>query len=418
MSQALLTRADCAALDAQDPLASLRARFEPAPPGMIFLDGNSMGALPAEAPQRALQMLQGEWSAHRRHAWTVADWLDAPQRIGAGLAHLLGVQPQDVIAVDNTTAVLHKLLVHGLQSYSDQPRRRVIVVEREGFPTDCHVVQGVVHHSAGRWEMREIDGPADLPAALRDDVAMVLLSHADYRTSRRWDMAATGARVHAAGARVLWDLSHTAGAMPVDLEGHGADYAVACGYKYLSGGPGCPALAWIRPEWQGDAWPALPGWLGHAERLDFRCDYAPAPGVLALIGGTMPVLQNAVMETAVHIWREVRRKDLAWKHRSLSTTLATLLVQQCGALGVELVSPADYAQRGGHVAFRCPGGGPVCEALLADGVCGSFRHPDGIRFGLAPLTLSHVELWEAVARLRLVLAEERWRDPRFATVSI
>lgn len=418
MNTKMLTRADCAALDAQDPLAAMRERFEPAPHGTIFLDGNSMGALPRGAPERAMRMLRDEWSAHRRHAWTVADWLDAPQRIGAALSHLLGARPEDVIAVDNTTAVLHKLLAYGLQLQAADAKRRVIVVEREGFPSDCHVVQGIVHHGQGRWEMREVDGPQDLPAALRDDVAMVLLSHADYRTSMRWDMAGVNEQAHAVGAYVLWDLSHTAGALPVSLQGDGADFAVGCGYKYLSGGPGCAALAWIRPELQDKAWPALPGWLGHAERLDFRCTYAPAPGPLSLIGGTMPVLQNAVMETAAQIWRDVQREDLAWKHRSLSTTMATLLLEQCGPHGVELVSPAAYEQRGGHVAFRCPGGGPVCEALLAEGVVGSFRHPDGIRFGLAPLTLSHVEMWDAVARLKGILAEERWRDPRFAEVSI
>jgi kynureninase len=280
------------------------------------------------------------------------------------------------------------------------------------------VVQGLVHHGGGRWEARAFDDPAELPSLITDETALVVLSHADYRSSFRWNMAEVNARAHASGARVLWDLSHSAGAVPVDLEGSGADFAVVCGYKYLCGGPGAAALAFIRRDLQDRAWPALPGWLGHADRMNFRVDYAPAKGMVSLVSGTMPVLQNAVMETAATIWAGVAPHDLAWKHRSLSETLCALLMEQCGEFGVRLASPADYDARGGHVAFSCPGGGQVCEALLADGVVGSFRAPDMIRFGLSAATLDHEDLWVAVARLRTILAEERWRDPRFAEVSV
>ena len=323
-----------------------------------------------------------------------------------------------MIATDNTTLNLHKLALYGLALAAATPMKRVIVYEREGFPTDCHVVEGIVHHGGGRWQARAIDDAGGLSAALTDEVALVLLSHVDYRSSFRWDMAGVNAQAHAVGARVLWDLSHSAGAVPVDLRASGADFAVVCGYKYLCGGPGAAALAYIRRELQDRAWPALPGWLGHADRMNFRCDYQPAPGMLSRITGTMPVLQNAVMETAADIWAGVACGDLAWKHKSLSVTLCTLLVEQCGALGVKLVSPADYAQRGGHVAISCPGGGPVCEALLDAGVVASFRAPDVIRCGLSALTLSHADLWQAVARLRAILVEERWRDSRFAAVSV
>lgn len=414
----MLTRDDCTALDARDPLAAIRERFEPPPPGTIFMDGNSMGPMPKAAPERMMRALRGEWSAMRRHAWTRADWLDAPQRIGAAYSHILGARPQDVIACDTTTIDLHKLLAYGLGLFEADPSRTTIVVERDGFPTDLHVVQGIVRHSCGRWRMRAIDAPGELDAALRDDVAMVLLSHADYRTSYRWDMAAVDAKAHAVGARVLWDLSHSAGAVPVDLTAADADFAVVCCYKYLCGGPGAAALAWIRPELQDRGWPALPGWLGHADRMHFHGDYKPAPGVLSLIGGTMPVLQNAVAETAARIWADVDPAALAWKHRSLSTTLIALLSERCGGLGVEVVSPLDYDHQGGHVAFCAPGGGSTCEALLEAGVVGSFRHPDVIRFGLSAVSLSHVDLWDAVARLREILVEERWRDPRFAVVSV
>ncbi len=413
-----LTRDDCAALDAGDALAPFADEFEPPPAGTIFLDGNSMGAMPKAAPERALRALRDEWSAMRRHAWTLADWLDAPQRIGAAYAHLLGARPQDVIAVDTTTVNLHKLLAYALQLAAGDARRTAIVVERDGFPTDLHVVQGLVRHGGGRWTLRAIDGPSDLDAALGDDVAAVLLSHADYRSGERWDMAATNARVHACGARIVWDLSHTAGVVPVDLEGDDADFAVVCAYKYLSGGPGAAALAWIRPSLQDRDWPALPGWLGHADRMHFQGDYAPAPGVLSLVTGTMPVMQNAIAECAAKVFARIPAPVLWAKHRSLSQTLVRLVGERLAPFGVELASPAEYGRRGGHVALRTPGGGAVCEALLEARVVSSFREPDVIRFGLAPVTLSHADLWDAVDRLRTILAEERWRAPRFAVVSV
>jgi kynureninase len=417
--KATMRREASIALDAADPLTPVRERFEAAPEGRICLDGNSMGALPREAPERILHAMRNEWSAHRRHAWTVSDWLDAPQRIGAALAPLIGAAPDEVIAVDNTTSNLHKLLSYGLQlAAAEDAARRIIVYEAEGFPTNCHVVQGIVRHGGGRWTARTVATPAELEAALAPDVAMVVLAHADYRSSFRWDMGAVNRQVHAVGARVLWDLSHTAGAVTVSLDDTAADFAVACGYKYLCGGPGAPALAYIRRDLQDRDWPALPGWLGHADRMDFDCDYRPAPGMLSLVGGTMPVLQNVVMESAARIWQGVDPGLLAAKHESLSTTLVRLLAERCGDLGVTLACPADHARRGGHVAVSCPGGGATCEALLADGVIGSFRQPDVIRFGLSAVTLRHVDLWEAVERLRGILVSERWRDPAFSTVSV
>ena len=316
----MITLQDCEALDARDPLAALREQFVPAPAGTIFLDGNSVGAMPKAVPERMARALNVEWSSLRRKAWHEADWLDAPQRIGAGMAALIGAPAADVIAVDNTTLNLHKLLAYGLQlGAAEDAQRHVIVYEPEGFPTDAHVVQGIVHHGGGRWVARAIDGAAELPAALDERVAMVLLAHVDYRSSCRWDMAITTAAAHAVGARMLWDLSHSAGVVPVPLAQSRADFAVACGYKYLSSGPGAAALAYIRRDLQDRGWPALPGWLGHAERMNFRATYEPARGMLSLVTGTMPVLQNAVMECAAKVWTTVDPALVFAKHRSLST---------------------------------------------------------------------------------------------------
>ncbi|MFN0182495.1 MAG: kynureninase [Aquabacterium sp.] len=413
-----LTLADCEALDRQDPLAPACAQFERAAGDAICLDGNSVGPMPKTVPAVMERALRHEWSTLRRRGWGQADWLDAPQRIGAGYAGILGAQPADVIALDNSSVLLHKLLAQGLAGQGADPRRNVIVHERDGFPTDAHVVQGIVHHGGGRWQARPIGGQDNLAGALRDDVAMVLLTHVDYRSSLRWDMAAANRAAHAVGARVLWDLSHAAGAVPVRLMDDDADYAVACSYKYLCAGPGAPALAWVHPRWQDNGGPALPGWLGHARRMDFERDYAPGPGVLSLVGGTMAVLQNKAMEEVSRIWAGVRPEDLAWKHRSLATTLLRLVDEQLAPHGVEVISPRDYDRQGGHVALRCPGGGPVCEALLAEGVVTSYRKPDTLRLGLSAMGVSHVDLWRAVQRLRDILASGRWREPRFSQVSV
>jgi kynureninase len=414
----MITLDHCLALDAVDPLAGFREAFERAPGERIYLDGNSMGAMPRAVPARIARALLDEWSTERRHAWHSADWLDAPQRIGAAFAPLLGAAPEELIAVDNTTLNLHKLLVYGLSLVANEPQRSTIIYESDGFPTDAHVVQGVVHQGAGRWRARPIASQAEFFNAMGTHVAMVVLSHADYRSSERWDMARVNALAHASGARVLWDLSHTAGVVPVELNAHRADFAVACSYKYLSCGPGAPALAFIRRDLQTRAWPAIPGWLGHADRMNFVNDYQPAPGMMSLITGTMPVLQDAVADCAAQIWARVDPAQVFAKHWSLSGLLGQLLREQCAAFGVEPVSPLDHDRHGGHVAFRCPGGGATCEALLASGVVGSFRQPDVIRFGLAPLTVSHADLWHAVARLRDILREQRWRESRFQEVSV
>ncbi len=414
----MISPADCQALDAACPLRDLHTQFEPPPEGRIYLDGNSLGAMPRGVAERMAQALHQEWQGFRRHAWHRADWLDAPQRIGAAMAPLLGAPAQDVIAIDNTSTALHKLLAYGLQGMVEDAQRRVIVYEREGFPTDAHVVQGVVRHGQGRWQARAVEGEKELDAALDQQVAMVLLAHVDYRSSARWDMAAVTAKAHAVGARVLWDCSHSAGAVPVPLATTRADFAVVCGYKYLSSGPGSAALAYIRHDLQDQGWPALPGWLGHADRMNFRSHYQPAAGMLSLVGGTMPVLQNAAMECAARLWAGVPPALLHARHRSLSQTLSGLMREQCGALGVRQISPTDYAQCGGHLAFACPGGGATCEALLAAGVVTSFRQPDVIRFGLAPASVSHVQLWQAVAQLRHILERQTWREPQFQEVSV
>jgi kynureninase len=403
----MLTREDCLELDRRDPLAAMREQFEPVEPGWIYLDANSIGAMPKAAPERVLRTMRSQWHAERAHAWGTARWSDMARRIGAGFAKLLGAKPEELTSADNTTVNLYKLLRYSLQLASSDARRKYIVYERESFPTDCHVIEGVARHSGGRWLLRPVDAPEALGAALDDEVAVVLLTHADYRTSYRWNLRDTTARIHAVGARVIWDLSHSAGAVPIDLNASRADFAVACTYKYLCGGPGATALAYIRQDLQDRDWPAIPGWQGRKDPTAFISQYEPHPGMRSMLTGTGAVLQNVVTETAAEIWATVDRDAVPAKHRELSRVLITLLEERCASLGVELISPRDWEFQGGAVAFRCPDGAAACEALYQRRVVCTFRNPDSLRFGLSPATLRYVELWDAVDRLKQILTADQ-----------
>jgi kynureninase len=411
----MIDPARCRELDARDPLAALRARLARGEEGTIYLDGNSIGAMPAEAPRRIERLMLEGWRDARRRSWSRFDWLDKPRLLGEGIAHLLGAGARDVVFCDNTTVNLFKLLAF---AWRLDPRRPVIVTERHNFPTDLYVAEGLAQFAGGSAALRRIEGPRELDGALGPDVGVVYLSHVDYRSSRRWDMAAASRKAAAAGALTLWDCSHSAGAIPLELEAGGADLACGCGYKYLCGGPGAPAWLYVHPRHQERAWPVLAGWMGHADTASFAEAYAPGAGVLRHLTGTPAILADEAMAAAVDIWREVKPADLGWKHRSLSETLVALLEEQCGTLGVRLTSPRSYDERGGHVTFSHPGAGAVTEALLAHGVVSSFRRPDSIRFGLSPLALGHEDLWNAVARLRGVLESGVWRESRFQKVSI
>ena len=411
----MIDLAHCRALDARDPLRALRERFARPAEDTIYLDGNSIGAMPADAPARVERLMTEGWRDARRRGWNRFDWLEKPWLLGEGFAHIVGAGKSDLVFCDNTTVNLYKILAYAWQL---QRARPVIVTETWNFPTDMYVAEGLAEFAGRDARVRRIDEPAQLDAALTDDAGVLYLSHVDYRSSRRWDMAEVNRKAAAAGVLVVWDLSHSAGAIDVDLAGSGADFAVGCGYKYLCGGPGAPAWLYVNPRHQELAWPAIAGWMGHADVFAFAPAYEPYRGVRRHLTGSPGIIANEAMGAAVDIWREVTRTDLGAKHRSLSELLIALLEQECAAHGVSVTSPRDYDARGGHVTFSHPGAGSITEALLASGVVSSFRKPDSIRFGLAPLALSHEDLWQAVARLRQVLATEVWREPKFQKVSV
>ena len=411
----MLDLAHCRDLDARDPLRGIRERFARGEGDTVYLDGNSIGAMPADAPARVQKVMSDGWRDARRRGWNRFDWLEKPWLLGAGLAHILGAGADDVVFCDSTSVNLYKVLAYAWQLERARP---VIVTEAHNFPTDMYVAEGLVRFAGGNASVRRIGGPQDLDDALRADVGVLYLSHVDYRSSRRWNMSEVNRKAREAGVLTLWDLSHSAGAIPVDLLASGTDFAVGCGYKYLCGGPGAPAWLYVHPRHQDRAWPVIAGWMGHADVFAFAQEYEPVHGVRRQLTGSPGIIANEAMSAAIDVWREVGREDLAWKHRSLSDLLIGLLEQECAKFGVQVTSPRDYDERGGHVTIRHPGAGSITEALLANGVVSSFRKPDWIRFGVQALALSHEDLWIAVARLRKVLETELWRGPKFDKVSV
>lgn len=414
MATHAITRSDCQAMDATDPLAGFRDRFQSPKADTIFLDANSMGAMPREVPARMQSFFTDAWVELRRQGWNHFEWMERPFQIGESIAHLMGAEPKDVIACDNTTVNLYKIL-----SYAWENRKSggEILSENGNFPTDLYVAQGMAHNSE-EVVLRTCSSRSELIDAIGPETAVIYLSHVDYRSSERWDMAEICARAKAVGALTVWDLSHSTGAIPVDLMGAGADFAVGCGYKYLSGGPGGAAYLWVHPDHADAAWPTICGWMGHADVFAFSTQYAPHTGAYRHATGTPAVIANEVFACAADIWRDVPAPALWAKHEALGNLLIDLLEQECGALGVTVNTPRDYVRRGGHIGFSHDGAGPLCEALLEAGVVGSFRRPNALRFGLGALYLRYEDIWETVARLKDILISERWRGPKYQKVSV
>ncbi len=421
----------CRALDAQDPLRALRDLFV-VPGGTIYLDGNSLGAMPASVPARVAQVVQQEWGQDLIQSWNKAGWFEAPRRVGDKIGRLIGAAPGTTVATDSTSVNLFKVLSAALrQSAQDAPGRWRIVSERSNFPTDLYIAEALCKDKG--WELVLVDDAAGIPAALQDPKAAILmLTHVNYRTGAMHDMAAVTAAAHAAGVLTVWDLAHSAGAVPVDLTGSDADFAVGCGYKYLNGGPGAPAFVWVNPRHADRFWQPLAGWWGHAAPFAFTPDYQPAPGIGRYQCGSQPMISLAALECGVDtvLAAEAHGGMAALRRKSLALTdLFRQLVQaRCGRHGLECVTPNEESARGsqvslvrrtdatdeGHAAYA------IVQALIARGVIGDFRagdggaHPDILRFGFTPLYLRFEDVWQAVEHLHQVLETGEWREPRFA----
>ena len=399
------TLADCARWDASDPLAFARARFD-LPEGMIYLDGNSLGALPRSTPSRIAAVVGREWRDGLIGSWNDAGWMELPHRVGGLIAPLVGAEPDEVVAADSTSVNLYKLAAAALNL---RPDRRVIVSEPGNFPTDLYVLQGLVEQLGKELRLVSPDVVAE---ALTDEVALVLLTHVHYKTGRIHDMGALTAAAHATGALALWDLSHSAGAIAVDLDGTQADFAVGCGYKYLNGGPGAPAYMFAARRHHASMRQPLTGWIGHAAPFDFVDDYAPGPGMKRLLTGTPSILGLAALEEGVKTFDGVSMSELRAKSIRLSE-LFLILAREALGREFELASPANPAERGSQISLRHPHGYAMVQALIEAGVVGDFRAPDLMRFGFTPLYLSYADVWEVGRRFAEVVASGVWSAPRF-----
>jgi kynureninase len=398
-----MTLEQARARDAADSLRAFRDRFA-LPHGVIYLDGNSLGPLPISTPPALAGMIERQWGERLIRSWNEG-WIDAPRRIGGKIAPLIGADPDEVIVADSTSANLFRLIVAALQL---DPARRTVVSELGNFPTDLHIAEGAIGCVPGAT-LKAVPREA-IGDALGDDTALLLLTHVHYKTAERFDMAAWTERAHAAGALILWDLSHSAGAVPVDLNGAGADLAVGCGYKYLNGGPGAPAFLHVHRKWQDRLANPMSGWMGHAAPFLFEDRYRPAAGMTRWLTGTPPMLGLAGLEAGVDLWAGVD-PDLVW---AKSAALFDAFAAIGDALGLECVSPRDPARRGSHISFRHAHAYPLCQALIERGVIGDFRDPDILRFGLTPLYLSFEDVARAGEVLRDILERRTYLDPAFS----
>ncbi len=391
-------------LDAGDPLARYRDRFD-LPEGVIYLDGNSLGCLPRETPARLEKVVREEWGQNLIRSWNTAGWIAMPQRVGAKIAPMIGAKPHEVIVCDSVSVNLFKLISAALQM---RPGRKAVLSEPGNFPTDLYIIEGLEKQGLATRRLAPRDAIA---GALDGDVALLLLTHAHYKTGELFDMPALTRAAHDAGALVLWDLSHSGGALPVDLGECGADFAVGCGYKYFNGGPGAPAYAFVAERHQDALQQPLTGWMGHQAPFAFSDDYTPAPGVDRLLCGTPPILGVAALEVGVDLIAEIGIGPLHSKSQALSEFFRQCLRERDVAL--DLVSPADPAQRGSQLSFRHPEAYAICQALIARGVIGDFREPDILRFGFAPAYLRFEDMAEAARHVAEVLESGEWRRDEF-----
>jgi kynureninase len=395
-------------LDRADPLAPLRDKFL-LPPGVIYLDGNSLGALPRSTAVRVSRVIENEWGEDLITSWNRHDWIGMPQRVGDKIARLIGAHAGEVVVAESTSINLFKVLAAALKI---RPGRRVILSEKENFPTDLYIAEGLVDLLGQDYSLRLV-AAEDLKQALGADTAALMLTHVNFRTGAIHDMAALTAAAHAAGALAIWDLSHSAGVLPMDLDEARADFAIGCGYKYLNGGPGAPAFVYAAARHQGQEPQPLYGWLGHAEPFEFAASYRPAAGIRQYMVGTQSILALAALEEGVDLLLQADLAQLRAKSQALTEAFITLVEARCAGLGLSLMAPRDPARRGSQVSFAHEQGYAVMQALIARGVVGDFRAPDLLRFGFSPLYNRHVDVWDAAEALRDVLATGAWRRPEF-----
>ncbi|QPG57176.2 kynureninase [Shewanella eurypsychrophilus] len=402
-----LSREDCERLDREDPLAHFRNEFT-LPDGVVYMTGNSLGAMPTKALARAQDVISRQWGVDLIKSWNVNDWFTLTTHIGDQIATTIGADAGEVVMTDSTGINLYKVLSAALTL---RPERKKIVMEGSNFPTDNYMAQGLLKQLGSDYEIVFAEGD-DITKAIDNSVAVVCLTQVHYKTGRLLDMQAITALTHEAGAISVWDLCHSAGALPVELNACDADFAIGCTYKYYNGGPGSPAFIFVAKRHQGKALQPLTGWWGHKAPFAFERDYTPADDIIQMLSGTQPILTMSVSEIGIEISARADMQQIRNKSLAMGDLMIRLIEEQCGEYGFEVISPKGDL-RGSQVAMSHKEGYPIMQALITAGIMGDFRAPDTLRFGITPLYLRYVDLWDAIAELKNIMDTNRWQQAQY-----
>jgi kynureninase len=404
----MITRAEAQAMDQADALAHKASAFH-LPKEVIYLDGNSLGVLPVAAVERVKHAVEIEWGRDLITSWNKHGWFQLPRVAGNKIARLIGAAPDSVVVADSISVNMFKVLSAAV---AKRKGRKIILSDSGNFPSDLYVAQGLSSFMADGHRPSVVE-PEAVYDAISEDVAVVMITEVDYRSARRHDMKMITARAHEKGALVIWDLAHSAGAVPGQLMDVDADFAIGCTYKYLNGGPGSPAFVFVHPRLQNEIMPALVGWWGHAKPFEFGLEFEAAEGITRMQCGTQPMLSMQALDTALDVWVDVDMHELYAKAQKMCALFASLAEQRCGLHGITLFGGRDFSARGSHVCLKHEQAYAVMQALINRGVIGDFRAPDLIRFGFAPLYNSYVNVWDAVEHLAQVLDGKLWDTPAF-----
>ena len=410
----MINREQCLAWDKEDQLNQFKQHFA-LPEGVIYLDGNSLGAQPTAAMSLANHVVTQEWGKDLINSWNTADWWGLPTRLGDKVAQLIGADSGETVITDSTTLNLFKVLSAAIKIQAEQyPERKVIVAEKDAFPTDLYIIEGLINQISQGYRLVLIESNEDLYGLLDSNkVVAVVLSHVNYRTGYFYDMSAINARIHEKNALVIWDLCHSVGAVPMELKQTDSDFAIGCTYKYLNGGPGSPALLWVNPKHQEGFWQPLSGWWGHQQPFAMAQHYQPSQGIRRYLCGTQPIVSMRLIECGLDIFLSTDMQLIREKSLKLTDLFMQLVEQECSEFGFTLITPKQHKHRGSHVSFRHEQGYAIIQALIARGVIGDYREPEVLRFGITPLYLGYEDIWNAVQHLKNVMTHAEWKNKQY-----
>ncbi|MCU4568956.1 kynureninase [Acinetobacter ursingii] len=408
----MITHEQCRYWDEEDELKHLKDEFV-LPEGVVYLDGNSLGARPKKSLAYAQHIIQ-QWGEDLINSWNKADWWGLPIRLGDKVGQLIGANAGETIISDSTTLNLFKVLSAAVKIQAEKyPDRKVIVAEKEVFPTDIYIIEGFIDLINQGYRIELINGADDLAEVLASEVAVVVLSHVNYRTGYLYDMTDINRQIHATNALVIWDLCHSVGAVAMDLNQSESDFAIGCTYKYLNGGPGSPALLWVNAKHTEKFWQPLSGWWGHKKPFDMAQHYQPADSIRRYLCGTQPIISMSLIECGLDIFLKTSMQKIRAKSLKLTDLFIALVHQECAEFGFELITPLDHHDRGSHVSYRHAHGYEIIQALIARGVIGDYREPEVLRFGVTPLYLGFEDIWQAVKQLKAIMLHNEWKNESY-----